>query len=170
MSDHNPDKTFEVRFYLTQEFAKAVRMGEANPALDPLRDILTRHNVTLHNQLDEFQNFLLAMQKVDNWGKAYPDPDERKFLRELEAFTLPAVLDDSKRSYLSREFTIERAQGLGSFKGNEADALIRDLQTLDGSALFGEGPRAMDKGVRKVYQPARHPGTSGPNPDVLKRG
>lgn len=164
-------KTFEVRFYLKQEFAKAVRDGADIPELKPLRDILERHNVELHNQLDEFQAFLLKAQKVENWKEAYPDGAERKFLQEMEAFTLSTLMKDEKRAYLSREFTIERSRGKGPFKGNEADALIEDLQTLnDGDgALFGESPRATDRGVRKVYRPKRHPGTTGTNPDILGR-
>jgi hypothetical protein len=160
------EKTFEVRFYLKEEFAKALRQGQDLPELKPLKDVLTRHDVGVHNQLDEFQSFLTKLQKIENWEQEVQDPDHRLFLRELEEFTLKTVLDDSKREYLGREFSVEPKNG--PYKGSEADRLIKDLQALEPFNLFAKGAAKTEKGVRKVYRPKKHPGTTGPNPDIFR--
>jgi hypothetical protein len=147
---------FEVRFYLTKEFAAAARAGEEIPGLAAA---LKQIGGSLECQLDEFQNFLFEKQKIGNWEQAYPDAAERKFQKEMEAFTLKTLLNDGKREYLAREFTVA-VKGNKNFRDSEADAVIAVLQTLDGKGIYGKGPKQTDKGVRKVFFPPRHPGTS----------
>lgn len=155
------NRPFELRFYLTWQFADAVKKGVDAPGLAPLQAALGRHGAKIdHSQLDEFQNFLIKHQAVENWEEAYPDPKERKFNFELEAFTLKTVLDDVKREYLSREFTVSTDSGR-SFQGTGADALMADLNALENSGILGTGPRVQRAVCRKVFFPARHPGTTG---------
>ena len=162
-------KTFEVRFYLKEEFAKAVREDRSLKELEPLNKVLEDHGLGLHNQLDEFESFLQKLPAEQEWDKTYHDPDVNKFLKEMKDITVKTVSNPDKREYLSREFTIEPPEGVGPYKGNEANKIIKDLQKLSSLGIFGEGPRETVKGVRKVYKPKRHPGTTGKNPDILGR-
>lgn len=162
-------KTFEVRFYLKDKFAKAVREGRSLKELEPLNKVLKDHNLGLHNQLDEFEGFLQKLPGESDWDKNFADPEVSKFLKEMKDITVKTVRDPSKREYLSREFTIEPPDGAAPYKGNEANAVIKDLQKLSTLGIFGEGPRKTEKGVRKVFRPKRHPGTTGNNPDILRR-
>ena len=191
MANDNDKKTFDVRFYLKDEFAKAARQDAYfpftedaingvsdhfvadNPEIVALYKVLAKHGVSLHNQLDEFVDYCVKYAQVEDWETAYPDENERKFHQQLLAMTQATLANPEKCEYLAREFTIERAGGnpdfLGAFSGDEADAIIADLQAIFNSGVYGEGPRPTEQGVRKVYAPKRHPGTTVAHPSAPKQ-
>lgn len=180
---HTKDSTYDVRFYLKDEFAKAVRKQLAGtppwelflnePGMIALYRILGEHKMSLHNQLDEFEAYVAEHTDID-WAEKYPDEQERVFHAQLTAMTIATLQDEEKREYLGREFTIEISGGnpqfQGAFKGDEADEIIKDLQSIFNSGIYGEGPRKTEKGVRKVYTPPMHPGTTVPHPGSNKGG
>jgi hypothetical protein len=173
MSEAKKDQRgFEIRFYLKDEFAKALRKGESHPGLTPLNDVLVKHNVGLHNQWDQSVKTLKEMQQVRNWDQSTMSEQEKKWGWDMEVYILDRITSDCDErgrgwvpsDYLRREFTIERADH-GMYKGNEADQLIADLQSLYEApdSVFGEGPHDRDRGVRKLYR-GIHPGTTVPAP------
>jgi hypothetical protein len=143
------NRTYEVRFYLTRAFADAVRLKQGGADIAPLQDVLSRHGATLENQLDEFQEQIRRWQEIENWEALFPDPQQRENERWFEKFTLETVLNDRKREYLSREFTLVVGDKK-FFSGHEADALIADIEAL-GPAVIGTGPRIKEPVTRKVY-------------------
>ena len=177
---HKPGQTFDVRFYLKDEFARVARKPDAlseKPKLDIdeirvalLFDVLDKFGMSLHNQLDEFQEYVDKQKAIKDWEKAYPNKDERMFHQQLLAMTERTLADPQKRDYLSREFTVERPGGnpefLGAFKNREADKIILALQSLYDTGIYDEGPRPTEKGVRQVYAPPRHPGTTVSHPST----
>jgi len=157
------EKAFELRLYLTEAFANAARNGQSDPAMKPLQDVLDRHGAKLKSELHKIQDFLLKKQKVTNWEEQHPRERGRNFLFNLEAFALRTICDESKREYLARDFYVSM-NGRKMFRGDEADDLIRDLESLKSSGILGTGPRinrGREPGVRKVYFPKHHPGTRG---------
>jgi len=143
------DKTFEVRFYLTRRFADAVRQGRDIPSMKPLKAVLEKHGVTLQNQLDEFQDHLKKWQEIQNWADYYPDEQTIANEHKFEKFTLNAVLDDRKREYLSREFSLVKGDKT-PFSGLNADGVVADLEAL-GPKFIGTGPRMKEPKTRKIY-------------------
>jgi len=149
MSEENkPARTFEIRFYLTRAFADAVRAGKTQ-GIEKLTDVLSRYGATLENQLDEFQDHLMRWQEIANWEEAFPDPGQRANEMWFEKFTLATVLNDRKREYLSREFTLAIDEKK-FFSGNEVDAIVADLEAL-GPEVIGTGPRIEEPVTRRVY-------------------
>lgn len=152
------NRTYEVRFYLTRRFADAVRKmhkepgAKPLPSMKPLLTVLAKHGAKLENQLDEFQGQLKAWQEIENWEAAFPDPAERANEVWFEKFTLNTVLNDSKREYLSREFTLVVGDKK-FFSGEEVDNLVADIENL-GARFLGTGPRITgleSTRTRKVY-------------------
>lgn len=151
MSDVNEDKnrTFEVRFYLKKRFAEAARQGQTVRGMKPLLAVLEKHGASLQNQLDEFQEQLFAWQEIGNWDELFPDAQSRANEMRFEKFTLSTVLNDSKREYLSREFTLVVGDKK-FFSGDEVDALVADIESL-GAKIIGTGPRIKEPVTRRVY-------------------
>jgi len=153
----NNERPYQVRIFLKQEFAEAVSSGKTPKEIQPLLDILAKHDASIdHNQFEEFSNY------VKNWKTAdvpFPD-DQRKPLRDL---TEKSLADPEKSSFFKREFTL-RIAGETLFSGDKADALIADLQTLGDSSILTQG-KAFAHGngrevtpVRKSFVPKNHPG------------
>lgn len=181
------NKPYQVRIFLKEEFAKAVRQRIADEAalktgakvkveylpegIKPLTRILEKHDAKIdHNQFDEFRNFVV--NALDDWENgpileienAAPG-EQKEHDRKLAILTTTSLLTDEKRPFFKREFTLAM-NGKTTFTGNEADALIADLETLgDGPVLTGgtvfiPNRPSRDVGpVRKSFVPMRHPGT-----------
>lgn len=156
MSDKHP---YQVRIFLKQEFAEAVSRHEKPKEIQPLMDILSRHNAIIdHNQLEEFTAFI----KDAEAGRQTKIPQEQ--VQALLTLTKASLANEEKRGYFAREFTLSIG-GKSMFTGKEADALIADLQTLgDGPIItsgkgFVPGKNYVVPPVRKSYKPRRHPGT-----------
>ena len=149
--DNKKDTPFEIRFYLTREFADAVRGGVENPpGMESLTDILNRHGATLNCQLDEFEAYVAEMDSIEDWETTVPDQEERAFLKKFVEWTRETISDEQKRAYLSREFSImidERE----AFDAHEADGLFSELQALEGGPVIGKDKKGADSKVKKVY-------------------
>jgi hypothetical protein len=189
MTDKNDNRTFDVRFYLKEAFANAARNHkdlsaqpgmagdqrgeETSPELSTyiLLYALLSIGYGVHNQLDEFQEYVEKHDAITDWEEAFPEENERKFHQQLLAMTKATLADPVKCEYLAREFTVEKLledtpQFQGAFtEGKEAEAIMNFVKvTLERFDMAGEGPRPTDGGVRKVYAPKRHPGTTVPHP------
>jgi hypothetical protein len=150
---------YQVRIFLRQEFAEAVSCGTTPKEIQPLMDILAKHEASIdHNQFDEFTAFVKRAEA----GLETPIPKEQ--VQALLALTKASLANEEKRSYFAREFTLSM-KGKSMFTGNEADALIADLETLgDGPIItsgkgFVPGKSYAVPPVRKSYKPKHHPGT-----------
>ena len=155
---------YQVRVFLSKEFAEAVSRHEVPKEVAPLMQVLAKHNATIHhNQFDEFSAFV---QWADaNLDKTqFPSPAMKEQMEKLSALTKNSLANEEKVSYFKREFTLSIGDK-SQFTGSEADALISDIQKLGvGSVLtegkgFAEGKSYDVEAVRKSYVPSRHPGT-----------
>ena len=156
MSDQKP---YQVRIFLREEFAEAVSRGRTPKEVQPLFDVLAKHDASLdHNQFDEFSTF------VKNAEAGLPTPIPQEQAQALLALTKASLANEEKRNYFKREFTLSIG-GKSMFKGNEADSLIADLEKLgDGPIItsgkgFVPGKNYVVPPVRKSFKPKRHPGT-----------
>ncbi|SAL54254.1 hypothetical protein AWB67_02406 [Caballeronia terrestris] len=85
---------FQIRIAVSAKFAEALREGSADPALDPLHDILRAHNATLKSQFDAFMDYVTEAERTDpdnyplyEWTRASVDSPEKK-AKYLRVFTV----------------------------------------------------------------------------------
>jgi len=113
----------QVRLYLEEAQAEAVRREPRDALPQPLAEILARHHATLSNQLQAFEDYVAEAEKVGvesfplyRWTKVtVEDPEKRR--KHLKAFAL--VVSDE----------IVYAKPV-------ADALAADLEPLVGKGLI----------------------------------
>jgi len=113
----------QVRLYLEEAQAEAVRREPRDALPQPLAEILARHDATLSNQLQAFEDYVAEAEKVGvesfplyRWTKVtLEDPEKRR--KHLKAFAL--VVSDE----------IVYAKPV-------VDALAADLEPLVGKGLI----------------------------------
>ncbi len=54
---------YQVRIYLSDEFAEMARRDPGSPAIGPLRDILAKHHATMKCQFDAFADYVAEAEK-----------------------------------------------------------------------------------------------------------
>ncbi|MCY4488612.1 MAG: hypothetical protein OXF11_16080 [Deltaproteobacteria bacterium] len=133
---------YQLRLNLADEFAEAARRGGGDPGINPLGDILDRHNATLKCQYDAFAGYCAEAERqgVDK----YP----------LYAWTRATIEDPAKKARYIKSFTIY-VDGDEVYSKAKADALEADLQALVGGAV--------------VTAMARHDTNPANNPQPPKR-
>lgn len=157
-------RPYQVRIFLRQEFADAVKNKQMRDELQPLAEVLMKHDARIdHNQFDEFSDFLVkadAKMAANDFASA----QEKDYTQKLATLTRNSLANEEKQSYFKREFTLSM-KGKTLFDGAEADALIGDLEKLGTDSLLTAGKgfvpgKSYDvPAVRKSYVPLRHPGT-----------
>jgi hypothetical protein len=114
------DWQYQIRIDLPEKLAEAARGGTGDPALDPLPEILARHNATLTCVYDAFAGYVAEAAKrgdVDN---------------SLYRWTKATIEDPAKKEKYLKSFTI-RVAGQEVYAKRVADALEADLQPLTGA-------------------------------------
>jgi hypothetical protein len=158
------EQPYQVRIFLKKEFAEAVNADKAPEEIQPLMDILARHNASIdHNQFEEFSKFVTHAERTLDLTKP-AENDKQQQMINLLTLTKNSLANEEKASYFKREFTLAIG-GKSQFSGPEADALIADLQKLGDGAIIESGKgfvpgKSYDvPPVRKSFVPKRHPGT-----------
>ncbi len=133
---------YQLRLTLADAFAEAARRGGGNPAMEPLTELLGRHDATLKCQYDAFAGYCAEAEQrgVDR----YP----------LYAWTRATIEDPAKKARYIRSFTIY-VDGDEVYSKAKADALEAELQPLVGGAV--------------VTAMARHDTNPANNPQPPKR-
>lgn len=154
-------RLYQVHIFLRDEFAKAAARKESVRGMEPLMEVLTRHNAVIaQSRLDEFTEF---KERIENLpvGK-----ESSEMVQKLYALTKTALDDPRKRKMFAREYTI-KMNGKLMFSGSAADALIADLAKLGDGPILTSGEVALPgkpahkvAPVRKTYLPRHHPGTT----------
>ncbi len=133
---------YQLRLTLADEFAEAARCGGDDPSIEPLTELLVRHNATLRCQYDAFAGYC-AEAEQEGVGK-YP----------LYAWTRATIEDPAKKAKYLASFTIY-VDGEEVYDKARADGLEADLQPLVGGAV--------------VTALARHDTNPAHNPQPPKR-
>ena len=128
---------YQLRLELAEEAARAARSGDQDPALEPLADILVRHDAALVCQYDAFAGYCAEAER--NGVDAYP----------LYAWTRATIEDPAKKAKYTRSFAIH-VDGEEVYAREKAYALERELQPLVG------GP-AVKRIAKHDTDPANNP-------------
>ncbi len=113
---------YQLRIDLADEAAKAARAGEGHPDLEPLDDILARHNAVLQCQYDAFAGYCAEAERqgVDRFP--------------LYAWTRATIEDPVKKARYIKSFTLY-VDGDEVYDKDKADALEADLKPLVGGSV-----------------------------------
>ncbi len=113
---------YQIRAYLPDTVAAIARTDPHDPALQPLTDVLTRHDATLVSQLAAFEAYVA---EADREGPAaYP----------LYRWTKATIEDPAMRIKHGTSFAI-RVSGQEVYPQPVAEALEADLHSLAGGPL-----------------------------------
>jgi hypothetical protein len=113
---------YQMRVYLSDAFAEAARTDPADPALQPLTDILATHHAVLKSQFDAFADYV-AEAEAQGIEK-YP----------LYRWTKETLEDAGKAAKHRKAFAI-RVDDNEVYAKAVADALEADLQKLVGGPI-----------------------------------
>ena len=110
----------QLRLYLSDEAAEAVRSGRGDPALQPLTTILGKHGAAMVSQLDAFESYVVEAETAGS--ENFP----------LYKWTKATLDDPGKRAKHAKAFAL-RLSGQEVYPKDMADALEADLQPIVGS-------------------------------------
>ena len=113
---------YQVRINLSDEFAKLAREDPRDSAIDPLPEILERHNASLSCQYDAFAGYVAEAEA--NGTENYP----------LYRWTKATIEDPAKQAKYVKSFTLY-VDGDEVYDKAKADALEADLKPLVGGAM-----------------------------------
>jgi hypothetical protein len=114
---------YQIRIYLSDEFAEVARRDPGNAALKPLADILAKHHAVMKCQFDAFADYVAEAEKEGT--ENYP----------LYKWTKVTIENPEKKAKYTKSFTLYPG-GQEVYAKEIADALERDLQPLVGGALI----------------------------------
>lgn len=113
---------YQVRVVLADAAAETARRDAGDPALEPLAEILRRHNAVLKCQFDAFAGYVAEAERA---GTAdYP----------LYAWTKATIEDPVKQAKYVKAFTLY-VDGEEVYAKAKADALEAELAALAGGPL-----------------------------------
>jgi hypothetical protein len=131
----------QIRVYFDDADAEIARQNPADARLQPLAQVLARHDAALRNQLQAFEDYVSA---AETSGVAvFP----------LYRWTKLTVEDPEKRAKHARSFAVVVA-GEELYAKNIADALAADLETLVGEGLITRLSRHDSNPANNIRPPA----------------
>jgi hypothetical protein len=113
---------WQYQFDLGEEFAEVARRDPANPAIEPLADILSKHHATMKCQFDAFADYVTEAEK--HGSENYP----------LYEWTKATIEDLAKKAKYVKSFTLY-VDGNEVYAKENADALEAALEPLVGGKL-----------------------------------
>ena len=133
---------YQVRIYLSDEFAEMARRDPGSPAIGPLGDILAKHHATMKCQFDAFADYVAEAEK--HGTENYP----------LYDWTKATIENPAKKEKYIKSFTLY-VDGNEVYAKEIANALESDLQPLVGGALITRMTKHDTNPANNPQSPAR---------------
>ena len=134
---------YQVRIYFTDAFAEVARSDPGNPLLNPLSNVLERHDATAVCQFDAFADYVAEAER-QGIGK-FP----------LYRWTKATIEDPEKKAKHIRSFALH-VGGSEIYSKGIADALEADLQPLIGGPLITRLSRHDTNPANNPQMPAEY--------------
>src|SRR5918998_6049089 len=114
---------YQLRLYLPEGLVDVARSDPDNSVLNPLPEILAKHDATIRCQFDAFAGYVAEAERQGI--ESYP----------LYHWTKATIEDPAKKAKHLKSFAIH-VKGREVYDKEEADALERDLQPLADRSLI----------------------------------
>jgi hypothetical protein len=114
---------YQLRLYLPEGLVDVARSDPDNSTLNPLPEILAKHDAAIRCQFDAFAGYVAEAEKHGTEGYS------------LYAWTKATIEDPVKKVKHLRSFAIH-VKGREVYGKEEADALEADLQPIVGGSLI----------------------------------
>ena len=134
---------YQVRVYLSDEFAEVARRDPDDPAIKPFADVLGRHRAAMKCQFDAFAGYVAEAE--ERGTENYP----------LYAWTKATIEDPAKKAKYIKSFTLY-IDGNEVYAKHKADALESDLQPLVGGGLITRMSKHDTNPANNPQPPARY--------------
>ena len=134
---------YQVRVYLSDEFAEVARRDPDDPAIKPLADVLGKRHAVMKCQFDAFAGYVAEAEK--HGTENYP----------LYAWTKATIEDPAKKAKYIKSFTLY-IDGDEVYAKHKADALESDLQPLVGGGLITRMSKHDTNPANNPQPPARY--------------
>jgi len=127
----------QIRLKLSESFALAARGNVNDPILQPLKNIMDIHGLTLSCQLEQFETYLASVKS----GAVEGDADTVKLTEET-------VADPVRRDKYSKVFIVA-VKGEELYEPADVQNVLNDLQALAGGPIVEQ--------VQKIPHAIFHP-------------
>ncbi len=134
---------YQVRVYLSDEFAEVARRDPDDPAIKPLADVLGKHHAVMKCQFDAFAGYVAEAER--HGTETYP----------LYEWTKATIEDPAKKEKYLKSFTLY-VDGNEVYAKQQADALEADLQPLVGGGLITRMSKHDTNPANNPQPPARY--------------
>ncbi len=134
---------YQIRIYLSDEFAEVARRDPDDPPIKPLADILSKHHATMKCQFDAFAGYVAEAEKQGT--ENFP----------LYEWTKATIEDPVKKAKYTQSFTLY-VDGSEVYARQNADALKADLQPLVGGKLVTRMSKHDTNPANGPQPPARY--------------
>jgi hypothetical protein len=134
---------YQVRIDLADDLAEMARRDPADPALEPLPDLLRKHHASLKCQFDAFAGYVAEAER--NGVEKYP----------LYKWTKATIENPAKKAKYVKSFTLY-VDGNEVYAKEQADALEADLQPLVGGRLVTRLAKHDTNPANNPQPPARY--------------
>ncbi len=134
---------YQLRIDLGEEFAEVARRDPANPAIEPLADILSKHHATMKCQFDAFADYVTEAEK--HGSENYP----------LYEWTKATIEDLAKKAKYVKSFTLY-VDGNEVYAKENTDALEAALEPLVGGKLVTRMSKHDTNPVNNPQPPERY--------------
>ena len=134
---------YQLRIEMPDEVALVARRDPADPALQPLADILARHHATLKSQYDAFADYVAEAER--HGVEKYP----------LYQWTKDTIEQPAKQAKYQKSFTLY-VDGDEVYAKAKADALEADLRPLVGGPLITRLAKHDTNPATNPQMPARY--------------
>ena len=134
---------YQVRVYLSDEFAEVARRDPDDPAIKPLADVLGRHRAAMKCQFDAFAGYVAEAEERGTENSP------------LYAWTKATTEDPAKKEKYLKSFTLY-VDGNEVYAKQQADALEADLQPLVGGGLITRMSKHDANPANNPQPPARY--------------
>ena len=134
---------YQIRIYLSDEFAEVARRDPDDPAIKLLADVLSEHHATMKCQFDAFAGYVAEAEKQG--AENYP----------LYEWTKATIEDPAKKAKYTKSFTLY-VDGSEVYARQKADALELDIQPLVGGKLVTGMSKHDTNPANSPQPPARY--------------
>lgn len=134
---------YQVRIYLSDEFAALARRNSDDPAMKPLADLLGKHHTTMKCQFDAFAGYVAEAEQhgTENYS--------------LYEWTKATIEDPAKQAKYMKSFALH-VDGDEVYAKHKADALESDLRPLVGGGLITRVSKHDTNPANNPQPPARY--------------